>query len=208
MADELTPILNLIKPDVGASDDTWGEKLNHNFDLLDTAVSTGAVPLPSDSDPLGDGPVSSGISDLYSRGDHVHPHDPAKADVTAVPSPATDVPLMDGTAAIGIVNKYALEDHVHPSDSTKANVTALPVPATVMPLVESGTGAIGTSAKYAREDHVHPLGPGGGGGTSVTIATTAPATTMAVGSLWWESDTGALYILYDDGDSKQWVSVR
>jgi hypothetical protein len=38
MADQLTPNLGLIKPDVGGSDDTWGEKLNSNFDKLDTAA--------------------------------------------------------------------------------------------------------------------------------------------------------------------------
>lgn len=35
--DAITPNLGLTKPDVGASDDTWGDKLNANFDLLDTA---------------------------------------------------------------------------------------------------------------------------------------------------------------------------
>jgi hypothetical protein len=38
MSDGITPNLGLIKPDVGASDDTWGEKLNQNFDLIDLAV--------------------------------------------------------------------------------------------------------------------------------------------------------------------------
>src|SRR4249919_428580 len=41
MSDILTPNLGLVKPDVGGSDDTWGEKLNSNFDKLDSAVGTG-----------------------------------------------------------------------------------------------------------------------------------------------------------------------
>jgi hypothetical protein len=45
-----------------------------------------------------------------------------------------------------------------------------------------------------------------GSGGSIFVADTAPpvATTPA-NSLWWESDTGNLYVLYNDGDSTQWV---
>ena len=43
MADALTPNLGLTKPDVGASDDTWGEKLNGNFDILDTAFGGSTI---------------------------------------------------------------------------------------------------------------------------------------------------------------------
>jgi hypothetical protein len=60
------------------------------------------------------------------------------------------------------------------------------------------------ATKYAREDHVHPLGPGGGGGASVTISVSPPGSPTA-GNLWWESDTGNLYIYYNDGTSSQWV---
>ncbi|HEY8097248.1 MAG TPA: pyocin knob domain-containing protein, partial [Methylobacter sp.] len=122
--DAITPNLGLIKPEVGASDDTWGEKTNLNWDTLDSAIS---------------------------------------------------------------------------------NPTNIPLPATHTPIVESGSGDVGTSLLYAREDHVHPLGPGGApGGASVTISDTPPASPTA-GNLWWESDTGNLYIYYNDGNSSQWV---
>ena len=35
MADTITPNLALIKPEIGASADSWGNKLNGNFDILD-----------------------------------------------------------------------------------------------------------------------------------------------------------------------------
>lgn len=39
MADSITPILGLTKPEPGASADSWGTKLNSNFDILDAIGS-------------------------------------------------------------------------------------------------------------------------------------------------------------------------
>jgi hypothetical protein len=50
-----------------------------------------------------------------------------------------------------------------------------------------------------------PGPPGSGGGSQVYISDAPPTGTITVGSLWWESDTGVLYIYYNDGDSTQWV---
>lgn len=38
MADSLTANYNLIKPEIGGSQDTWGSKLNVNFDQLDSII--------------------------------------------------------------------------------------------------------------------------------------------------------------------------
>ena len=51
-----------------------------------------------------------------------------------------------------------------------------------------------------------PPGTGGGGGASVTVSDTAP-TGATAGNLWWESDTGILYIFFNDGTSSQWVAI-
>jgi hypothetical protein len=96
MADELTVNLGLIKPEIGGSDDTWGEKLHYNFDIIDAAIK------------------------------------------------------------------------------------------------EAGSGG--------------DSGGNGDNGTSVTISESPPSTSTP-GNLWWESDTGILYIYYDDGTSSQWVSI-
>jgi hypothetical protein len=49
-------------------------------------------------------------------------------------------------------------------------------------------------------------GPGSGGGASIYTSDTPP-TGAPPGSIWWESDTGNLYISYNDGNSIQWVAV-
>ena len=47
----------------------------------------------------------------------------------------------------------------------------------------------------------------GGGGAGVTISDTPPASPTS-GQLWWESDTGKLWLSYNDGTSTQWVLVN
>lgn len=52
-----------------------------------------------------------------------------------------------------------------------------------------------------------PGGPQGPQGTpgKFTVASVAPAG-ASPGDVWWDSDNGSTYILYDDGTSMQWVS--
>jgi hypothetical protein len=201
MADELTPNIGLIKPDVGASDDTWGDKLNYNFDLLDGRIPSDLGIYVTDAELAAilagyatDAEVAAG----YAPISHTH----TASQITDF-SEATD----DRVAGLLVAGTNVTLNYNDPANTLTINSTASGVPATAVPLVESGTGAVGVSAKYAREDHVHPLGPGGGGGASVTISDTPPGSPTA-GNLWWESDTGNLYIYYNDGSSSQWVLVQ
>jgi len=49
-------------------------------------------------------------------------------------------------------------------------------------------------------------GSGGGGGASVTVSATPPTSPIA-GDLWYDSDSAALYVYYNDGNTSQWVST-
>jgi hypothetical protein len=75
-------------------------------------------------------------------------------------------------------------------------------------------GAVGAGAQGV----AGPQGPQGSGGTGpqgatgpqgsslFIVAATAPSTsTTAVGTAWWDTDNGRTFLLYDDGNSKQWV---
>lgn len=48
---------------------------------------------------------------------------------------------------------------------------------------------------------------GGGGGASISVADLPPAD-PSDNMLWWEADSGDLYLYFNDGNSKQWVQVN
>jgi len=142
-ADTTTPVLGLTKPDVGGSDDTWGEKLNGNFDIID-ALGTS---------------VATNTANININANNI---------VTNAANIAAN------TAAIATKIGEAPND----------------------------------GQQYARKNLGWSVvtGGGSGGGASVYVQDTPPSG-VAAGSLWWESDTGLLYIYYNDGDSSQWVAA-
>lgn len=58
---------------------------------------------PSNANPAMDGTAAPGVSDLYARGDHVHPHDTSKADAatTLAGYGITDAKIESGTITLG-----------------------------------------------------------------------------------------------------------
>jgi hypothetical protein len=69
---------------------------------------------------------------------------------------------------------------------------------------QGSTGATGPQGSVGPPGAAGPPGPPGG--ATVTISDTAPAGAV-VNSLWWESDTGNMFIRYNDGTSTQWAPV-
>jgi len=61
--------------------------------------------------------------------------------------------------------------------------------------------------RWEIEAYLKTLGSGGGGGGSSIIVSDTPPPSPPDNQLWWESDTGILYIYYFDGNSRQWVQV-
>jgi hypothetical protein len=55
-----------------------------------------------------------------------------------------------------------------------------------------------------RLDTIEAGGGGSGGGVPLYIQSEPPSTPPTP-SMWWETDTGILYVRYDDGTSAQWV---
>ena len=89
-------------------------------------------------------------------------------------------------------------------------------PASTVPGPAGPTGATGPQGPpsfpdapsdgktYGRNNAAWTQVTSSGGGTSVLVSDTPP-TGAPDNSFWWESDTGLLYIKYNDGNSSQWV---
>jgi hypothetical protein len=93
-------------------------------------------------------------------------------------------PLMNGTAARGTSTHWARHDHVHPSDTSKIG------------------DAPNDGQTYVRKNLGWVLG-----GAAIYVQDAAPATSVPAGSLWWQSSTGMLFVLFNDGTSTQWVAI-
>ena len=74
------------------------------------------------------------------------------------------------------------------------------------------TGAQGPAGVAGATGATGPTGPQGPTGLTgpvykITVQDTAPTTGISQGDLWYDSNTGNIYIYYQDTDSSQWISA-
>lgn len=71
----------------------------------------------------------------------------------------------------------------------------------------SANGSLGSANQVLTSDGTTVYwANSGGGGAKTTMSNTAP-TSPEAGNLWWDTDTGRLYVYYEDGTSSQWVDA-
>ena len=130
-----------------------------NATTLSGAQANLGIPTASTATPSMDGTGSAGTASTYARGDHTHPADTSKADVSSTVSnvsfntsnnklfktingTTTEVVQFETVATTG---DYADLD----------NKPTIPTASSATPIVD-GAGSAGSSTDYARGDHVHP----------------------------------------------------
>lgn len=143
--------------------------------------------------------VANLTTDLAGKAPTVHTH--TTAQVTGL-----DTAL---AAKAPLVNPVFTGDPQAPTPATGDNDTSIATTAYVkanIALVPPFPEAPVDGKSYARKD-AGWTEITSGGGASIAISDTAPATPTA-GNLWWNSANGNLYIYYDDGTSAQWVQIN
>ena len=137
VSDTLTQNYGWVKPDPGASDDTWGDKVNADLDQIDALMkqavdgSTGPQGVPGPPGPAGptgptgaQGPAgvqgpqgtpgstgATGPQGPQGPTGSTGPQGPAGPQGPMPPAP-TVTPLMDGVATIGSSGQYADAAHI------------------------------------------------------------------------------------------------
>lgn len=128
---------------------------------------------------------------------------PSGSAAQTIAAAAVTLAKMANLAANSVIGNNTASPAV-PLALTQAQLTAM-INAFTTALPGSVPASGGGTTKFLRADSSWQV-PAGGGGATITASDTPPGS-PADGSLWWESDSGNLYIRYNDGNSSQWVSA-
>jgi hypothetical protein len=209
MPDDRTPILDLVKPEVNGrhTENVWGFDINENFDKIDAWVAEQSGYVDDKVDIAGDtmsGPLRVGQTPNGSVG--------------LVPGSTTDAGHIywtrpDGTR-VGYQGPYP-DGHLHivldaPGKTLLLNGNPVAVldspefigdPRAPTPALTDNDTTIANTA-FVRAAVYQALSV-----QATIIAGDQPPADPTDNTLWWETDTGVLFIYFNDGSSKQWVSV-
>jgi hypothetical protein len=110
-----------------------------------------------------------------------------------------------GDNAVNTLYSGLVSNATHTGDATGSTalsvvrIQGVDIPAPI-------AGDDGKAVKYNHTTGDFEYGTVSGGSSSVTISATPPGSPTA-GDLWWDSDVGNLFILFNDGSSSQWVAA-
>jgi hypothetical protein len=230
MADKINTNYKLIEPEVGASQDNWGEKLNDNWNKIDSllhgdsyedinlnTVSQIQPNLVGGAWEIDGTPVTSTASELnYLSGlngsvqDNLDLKAPlASPALTGIPTAPTAATATDTTQiATTEFVKQVIAEMVYPVGSIYVNATSTENPATLLGFgtwVEHGSGRV-LVGQNTGDSSFDTLGETGGQKDAVIVSHSHTGTTNTTGSHTHSSNASVLVNLsegaYADGSSR------